>query len=148
MPSPSLEVTGQPELLLYEHGLGVDCHSKFFQVCLLIHRAKQLVCREWTVPASWPELTAAKRAVPSTLAAFGINVRDDDLRYTLESTGQYHMPLCLSWRSRPSIINPSDTARRAGRPTSSTPRSWLITVSPGSGERVGWPMMPFRSCGS
>ena len=35
----------------------------------------------------------------------------DDLRYTLESTGQYHMPLCLAWKGKPSIINPSDTAK-------------------------------------
>ena len=33
-----------------------------------------------------------------------------DLRYTCESTGQYHMPLCLAWGGRPSVINPSDTS--------------------------------------
>jgi transposase len=40
----------------------------------------------------------------------GISVRLEDLRYTLESTGQYHMPLCLAWKGRPSVINPSDTS--------------------------------------
>ena len=36
-------------------------------------------------------------------------VSPSDLRYTCESTGQYHMPLCLAWKGRPAIINPSDT---------------------------------------
>src|SRR5438093_6004597 len=39
----------------------------------------------------------------------GIAVSLSDLRYTCESTGQYHMPLCLAWRGHPAIINPSDT---------------------------------------
>jgi transposase len=62
------------------------------------------------VLALWPELAAAKRAVLSTPESFGVRVGPDDLRYTLESTGQYHMPCCLSWRGHPAIINPSDTA--------------------------------------
>lgn len=28
------------------------------------------------------------------------------LRYTIESTGTYHMPVLLAWRGRPSIVNP------------------------------------------
>lgn len=110
LPSPQLEVTGQPKQLLFEYGLGVDCHSQFFQICLYINRGKELLCREWKVPARWPDLALAKRAILSTLESFGVRVRPDELRYTLESTGQYHVPLCLSWRGRPSIINPSDTA--------------------------------------
>jgi transposase len=53
-----------------------------------------------------------------TLAEHGIAIPPGDLRYTCESTGQYHMPLCLAWRGHPAIINPSDTApvrRKADR---------------------------------
>jgi hypothetical protein len=78
--SPPLRGDGQPEHLLSEYGLGVDCHSKFFQVCLFINRGHQLVCREWQVLALWPELSAAKRAVLSTLESFGVLVGPDDLR--------------------------------------------------------------------
>ena len=46
----------------------------------------------------------------NTLRRHGIDLRTEELRYTLESTGQYHMPLCLAWKGRPSIINPSDTS--------------------------------------
>ena len=53
---------------------------------------------------------AAHQWVLSTLHRHGIDVRPEELRYTLESTGQYHMPICLAWKGRPSIINPSDTS--------------------------------------
>ena len=65
---------------------------------------------EITVRAVWPELMKAKQTVLSALAIHGVSVAEDDLRYTLESTGQYHMPICLAWRGRPSIINPSNTS--------------------------------------
>jgi transposase len=67
-----------------------------------------LVTHEITVRALWPELMKAKQTILSTLALHGVNVAEEDLRYTLESTGQYHKPICLAWRGRPSIINPSD----------------------------------------
>jgi transposase len=58
----------------------------------------------------WPELRAAKAWLLATLRGQGIEVSPTDLRYTCESTGQYHMPLCLAWRGHPAIINPSDTS--------------------------------------
>src|SRR5258705_11562511 len=79
LPSPLIEVTGQPEQLLYEYGLGVDCHSEFFQIRLSINRGKQLVCREWKVSARWPDLALAKRAILSTLDSFCVRVRPDEL---------------------------------------------------------------------
>lgn len=105
-----LEANGQPELLLHEYGLGVDCHAKFYQICLLVHRGAQLVCREWTVATVRPELAQAQRAVLSTLESFGVVISAHELRYTVESTSLYHMPICVSWKGRPSVINPSDTA--------------------------------------
>jgi transposase len=46
----------------------------------------------------------------AVLCLDGIEVAPSELRYTCESTGQYHMPLCLAWKGRPSVINPSDTS--------------------------------------
>src|SRR5262249_45372709 len=88
---------------------GVDCHSRFFQICVLIPGGSQLVQIERRVPALWPELRAAMAWIVRTLREQGIDVPPSSLRYTCESTGQYHMPLCLAWRGRPAIINPSDT---------------------------------------
>ena len=111
MPSPIPEGTGQPSVTtLHRYGVGVDCHSRFFQVCVLIPTGTQIVRTERKVPALWPELRAAKARILRTLLEYEIIVSESDLRYTCESTGQYHMPLCLAWRGHPAIINPSDTS--------------------------------------
>jgi transposase len=108
--SPIPDGNEQPSLALHRYGVGVDCHSRFFQVCVLIPNGTQIVKIEHKVPALWPELRAAKAWLLRTLLEHGINLSPSDLRYTCESTGQYHMPLCLAWRGRPAIINPSDTS--------------------------------------
>jgi transposase len=108
--SPDLEGQERQQLKLNDYGLGVDCHSGFFQICLLVNTGKALVPHEITVRALWPELMKAKQTILSALTLHGVYVAEDDLRYTLESTGQYHKPICLAWRGRPSVINPSDTS--------------------------------------
>ncbi len=110
MSSPHLKGQEQHPHTLNDYGLGVDCHSGFFQICVLVCTGKSLVTHEITVRAVWPELLKAKQTVLSALALNGVSAAEDDLRYTLESTGQYHKPICLAWRGRPSIINPSDTS--------------------------------------
>jgi transposase len=72
---------------------------------------KQLATYRLKVSAEWGQLKVGREWVLRTLAAYGIAVREEDLRYTVESTGRYHMPLCLAWKGKPSIINPSDTAK-------------------------------------
>ncbi len=109
MPSPIPDGKGQSSLTLHRYGVGVDCHSRFFQVCVLIPNGTEIVKIERRVPALWPELRAAKEWILRTLMEHGIELFPSDLRYTCESTGQYHMSLCLAWRGRPAIINPSDT---------------------------------------
>jgi transposase len=109
LPSPIPDGKGQSSLALHRYGIGVDCHSRFFQVCVLIPEAAGIAKFERNVPAVWPELRAAQAWVVRTLAEHGIDLPAPDLRYTCESTGQYHMPLCLAWRGHPAIINPSDT---------------------------------------
>jgi transposase len=110
LPSPIPDGKGQPSLTLHRYGVGVDCHSRFFQVCVLIPEGTEIVKVERHVLALWPELRAAKTGILTTLREHGIEVSPTDLRYTCESTGQYHMPLCLAWRGHPAIINPSDTS--------------------------------------
>ena len=109
MLSPIPKGKGQPSLTLHRYGVGVDCHSRFFQVCVLIPDGTELVKIERKVPALRAELRAARAWLLHTLREHGIDVSPSDLRYTCESTGQYHMPLCLAWKGHPAIINPSDT---------------------------------------
>ena len=47
--------------------------------------------------------------LPAATVGAGIAVAPSELR-KLQSTGLYHMPLCLAWRGHPSVINPSDTS--------------------------------------
>jgi len=109
LPSPIPDGKGRPSVTLHRYGVGVDCHSRFFQVCILIPQGTEIVKIERNVPALWPEMRAAKAWILQTLMEHSIDVSPSDLRYTCESTGQYHMPLCLAWRGHPAIINPSDT---------------------------------------
>jgi transposase len=109
LPSPIPGGKVQPSLTLHRYGIGVDCHSRFFQVCVLIPKGTEIVKIERNVPALWPKMRAAKAWILRTLREHGSDLSQSDLRYTCESTGQYHMPLCLAWRGRPAIINPSDT---------------------------------------
>ena len=110
MPSPISEGTGQSSLPLHRYGVGVDCHSRFFQICVLIPQGTEILRWERTMPALWPELCATKAWVLQSLMEHGLNISQSDLRYTCELTGQYHMPLCLAWKGHPAIINPSDTS--------------------------------------
>jgi transposase len=110
LPSPIPDGKGQPSLTLHRYGVGVDCHSRVFQVCILIPQGTEIVRIERDVPALWPALRAAAAWILQTLMDHKLNITQSDLRYTCESTGQYHMPLCLAWRGHPAIINPSDTA--------------------------------------
>jgi transposase len=110
LPSPIPDEKGQPSLTLHRYGVGVDCHSRFFQVCVLIPKSTEIIKLEQKVPALWPELRAAAAEIVAALREHDIDVSPSDLRYTCESTGLYHMPLCLAWRGRPAVINPSDTS--------------------------------------
>jgi transposase len=109
LPAPIPDGKGQPSLTLHRYGVGVDCHSRFFQVCVLIPHETEIVKIERQVPAAWPAPRAARAEIVRILTGHGIELSPSDLRYTCESTGQYHMPLCLAWRGHPAIINPSDT---------------------------------------
>jgi hypothetical protein len=91
-PPPSSDGKGQPSLTLYRYGVGVDCHSRFFQVCVLIPNGTEIVQIEQKVPAVWPEVRAAKARMLETVPEHGLDVSQSDLRDTCESTGQHHTP--------------------------------------------------------
>jgi transposase len=93
------------------YGVGIDCHSKFFEICVHVPTGTQLATHRLRVSAEWGQLKLGREWALRTLGAHGLRVREEDLRYTVESTGQYHMPLCLAWKGKPAIINPSDTAK-------------------------------------
>ena len=54
--SPVLDGKGQPSQELNQYGVGVDCHSGFFQDCVLIPNGREQLKFECKVPALWVEL--------------------------------------------------------------------------------------------
>ncbi len=100
--------------LIFPYGVGIDTHSGFIQVCAIwtqpgkggsqeVHRAE----KEFST--DWPQLVAAKEWTLRTLQAVRAlrgKVAPDTLRYCIESTGTYHMPVLLAWRGIPCVVNP------------------------------------------
>lgn len=88
------------------YGVGIDTHKDFIQVCILYQTptATQRIEREFQT--TWDELSKAAEWVKSTLTAHRLYAEGDILRYTIESTGCYHMPVCLAFRGQPTVINP------------------------------------------
>src|SRR5437660_11103770 len=58
LPSPIPDGKGRPSLPLHRYGVGVDCHSRFCQVCILIPQCTELARIEPHAPALWPALRA------------------------------------------------------------------------------------------
>lgn len=90
-------------LMLNEYGIGVDCHSKFYQIVVLVNK-DNVHRHDYTIPAEFAAITQAKDTITNLLGTYGILV--NELRYTCESTGPYHMPLLLAWGGSPSVVNP------------------------------------------
>jgi transposase len=98
--------TTTADLGIKPFGIGVDCHSRFVQVCLYLPAfqtgAVRRFERQWGT--DFASLRQAKAVLLRTLAAAGFPA--DAFPYPLESTGCYHQPVILAWGGQPSIVNP------------------------------------------
>lgn len=96
---------------LKAYGVGIDCHSRFIQVCVLIrceHGVKRL---EQEFLTTWKQLLQAREWCASVIMEFGDaearqSIADYGLSYTIESTGTYHMPVIRALGGLPSVVNP------------------------------------------
>lgn len=95
------------DLSLGSYGVGVDCHSRFVAVCVYARNGDSYVRAEREFSTAWTDLVAARDWVIQTLRGCAVDVEPGDLRYTLESTGCYHLPVCLSWGGQASVVNPT-----------------------------------------
>ncbi len=89
--------------VLHPYGIGIDTHSRFIQVCVLANRDAKITRTEKEFPTDWPSLVRAKEWAISKLKGFDLST---GLRYCIESTSTYHLPIIRAWRGTPSIINP------------------------------------------
>ena len=112
--------------VLYDYGVGIDCHSKFIQVCVLYQFCGQVRRAEKEFTTAWDDLVRAKAWAMEVL---GPLAKPDVLRCCIESTGAYHMPVLLAWKAIPCVVNPRLAGdpyppqdRRAGCPYAGAPQ--------------------------
>lgn len=100
--------------VLFPYGVGIDTHSGFIQVCVLwvaaARKGAQNVCRkEKEFSTSWQDLLAAHEwtlRVLHSAPGEASRVASGTLRYCIESTGTYHMPVLRAWHGVPCVVNP------------------------------------------
>ena len=92
-----------------EYGVGIDCHSKFLEINVLVKRGSGYFeyCRE--VDTSWTAIKEARNWVVhilQTCADPPVQL-SEPLHYCIESTSTYHLPVLLAWEGKPCVVNPS-----------------------------------------
>ena len=92
-----------------DYGIGIDCHSRFLEIIVLVKRNSDFYeyCRE--VDTSWNSIKEAYAwviHVLNTCAVPPIHL-SSPLHYCIESTSTYHLPVLLAWEGSPCVVNPS-----------------------------------------
>lgn len=91
---------------LLPYGVGIDTHRDFIQVCVLVQQSGEVLRFEKEFPTTWAWMKEARLwAMGHAKVPLG-TLQDVNFRYTIESTGTYHVPVLLSWRGKPSVVNP------------------------------------------
>lgn len=91
------------------YGIGIDCHSKFIQVCVLAKRSLHFYAHQKEFGTDWASLVAARDWCIHILNTAADPVPDLTLpiHYCIESTSTYHQPVVLAFQGTPSIVNPT-----------------------------------------
>ena len=101
------------------YGCGIDCHSKFIQVSVLVKRDLRIFEYRQDFPTTMNGLLKSKRwtqAVIENCSEPKLTFKTDPplpFHYCIESTSCYHLPILDIWGGIPSVINP--TIAKAGR---------------------------------
>ena len=92
-----------------DYGIGIDCHSRFLEIVVLVKRDSDYYeyCRE--VSTDWNSMKEAYTwtiHVLNTCADPPIRL-SLPLHYCIESTSTYHLPVLLAWEGAPCVVNPA-----------------------------------------
>jgi transposase len=100
---------GVPVQETKSYGIGIDCHSKFIQVCVLTKRDLSFYAHQKEFGTDWNSLTDAKEWCLRVLHEKSDSVPDPELplHYCIESTSTYHQPILMAFEGTPSIVNPT-----------------------------------------
>ena len=92
-----------------EYGIGIDCHSKFIEVCIRYRNRNLIQKSQAHFSTNWDDLVAARDWCINVLKTKADPVPElsEPLHYLVESTANYHMPVCMAWGGHPTIINPA-----------------------------------------
>ena len=92
-----------------EYGIGIDCHSKFIEICIRYRNGQVIQKAQAHFSTNWDDLVAARDWCINVLKTKANPVPDlsEPLHYLVESTVNYHMPICMAWKGNPTIINPT-----------------------------------------
>ena len=92
-----------------EYGIGIDCHSKFIEVCVRYRNGKLIQKAQGHFSTEWNSLVAAREWCIDILRTKADPIPDlsEPLHYLVESTASYHMPVCMAFDGNPTIINPT-----------------------------------------
>ena len=90
------------------YGVGIDTHRDFIQVCVLVKHDDEIRKIEQKFYTSWWELGEAREWIIKTIETNIHPVPNDilPLRYSIESTGTYHIPVIKALGGKPSVVNP------------------------------------------
>ena len=95
---------------LRSYGIGIDTHSKFIHVCVMVHENASVKKYEHPFGTTWNQLLAAKVWVLDILKGKPMPAISEadiaEFHYTIESTGCYHFPVLKALGGTPSVINP------------------------------------------
>lgn len=97
------EEEGESSGLIEPYGVGVDTHSKFIQVCVFVHVGNRVLRYEREATTDWTDLVRAKDWVLEVINQHHVCA---SFHYTIESTGNYHMPVLKAFGGTPRVINP------------------------------------------
>jgi hypothetical protein len=92
-----------------DYGIGIDCHSRFLEIIVLVKRGFDFYeyCRE--ADTDWNSIKEAYSwaiHVLETCADPPVRL-SSPLHYCIESTSTYHLPVLLAWEGSPCVVNPS-----------------------------------------
>ena len=91
-----------------EYGIGIDCHSRFIEICVRYRNGSLIQKAQGHFSTNWNDLLAGRDWCIQILKTKANPSPDlsTPLHYLVESTANYHMPVCMAWGGNPTIINP------------------------------------------
>ena len=103
------EIPNDDDEYVKEYGIGIDCHSKFIEICIRYRNGNLIQKSQAHFSTEWDDLVAGRDWCLNILKTKANPVPDlnEPLHYLLESTANYHMPVCMAWGGNPTIINPA-----------------------------------------